>query len=109
MLVNQVGVYVTEGGDIAYVTVTDGYRRCYGYLKDKPERKLSWYTEDGSVRHGDVCGPGYDNKLKVMVRTPLPENAHEYGQECQRLARERHIRHCQEIVAGWPEWKRNSM
>lgn len=96
MVINSIGVYLTKSGDIAYITETDGYRRCYGYLKDTPHLEMSWYIGDGSVRHGLSCGPEFDNSIIARVKTPLPENAHEYGKECQRKAFEDHIRRVQE-------------
>lgn len=96
MLVNDIGVYVTQTGDIAYVTKTDGYRRCYGYMRDNPVIEMSWYTEDGSVRSGDVCGPTYDNELIVRAKIDLPENAHEHGEKVRNDFRKEFYKRCQE-------------
>lgn len=106
MLVNSVGVYATIDGNIAYVTQTDGYRRCYGYMKDTPDMEMSWYTEEGNVRHGLSCGPNFDNRLQMKLRTPLPKDAHEFGKQAQRERFEKHVQRCQDIVNSWPEWKR---
>tara|TARA_R100000388_G_scaffold93391_1_gene77965 strand:+ start:876 stop:1175 length:300 start_codon:yes stop_codon:yes gene_type:complete len=88
MIINGTGVYVTRTGDIAYVTSWDGYRRAYGYLKKSPEWAMSWYSDDGGVRDGAVCGPGYDNRISQKLREPLPENAKEYGEQCEENRRQ---------------------
>lgn len=92
MIVTDTGVYTTRTGDIAYVTSWDGYRRAYGYLKNSPEMDISWYSECGSVRHGSVCGPGYDNSLLQKLNEPLPENAKEYGERVQKEWRQKFYR-----------------
>lgn len=107
MIVTDTGVYVTKTGDIAYVTSWDGYRRAYGYLKNSPELEMSWYSADGSVRHGHACGPKYDNSLLQRLNEPLPEGAKEYGERMQKESRQRHYENISKIVASWPEWKRN--
>lgn len=76
MLVDSIGVYSTVDGNIAYVTETDGYRRCYGYMADSPDFEMSWYTSEGNVRHGLSCGPDFNNQLRLKLKIPLPENAH---------------------------------
>ena len=86
-MIDRIGVYVTESGDKAFITSSDGYRRCYGYLQDSPERDLSWYTESGQVRNGMATG----NKIVAMLREPLPDGAKEDGERAQRNARKNHI------------------